>query len=166
MAKADLERSTEQIHQINESLIDLNQMNNDYQDIMSERRKFYEEKVNEMKDNFGIASEEEYDELKNQLMVLFHQYKENFNEQRDRYNYTRAQKYVHKSVIAYFINTLYSQIPGRDRVRPNYLKVGDLFYKICTSLYANFRKKGVKLCFDFYVMSVSHILFKRSPTFK
>ena len=93
MAKADLERSTEQIHQINESLIDLNQMNNDYQDIMSERRKFYEEKVNEMKDNFGIASEEEYDELKNQLMVLFHQYKENFNEQRDRYiTITHAHK--------------------------------------------------------------------------
>ena len=150
MAKADLERSTEQIHQINESLIDLNQMNNDYQDIMSERRKFYEEKVNEMKDNFGIASEEEYDELKNQLMVLFHQYKENFNEQRDRYNYTRAQKYVHKSVIAYFINTLYSQIPGRDRVRPNYLKVGDLFYKI--NIYLTLCPvEGLKIHFDFFM---------------
>ena len=65
------------------------------------------------------------------------------------------------SAIAYFINTIVntldSQSPGRDRVRPNYLKVGDLFYKICTSLYANFRKKissirpveGHKLCLDF-----------------
>ena len=36
------------------------------------------------------------------------------------------------SAIAYFTNTLDNQSPGRDRVRSNYLKVGDLFYKICT----------------------------------
>ena len=45
------------------------------------------------------------------------------------------------SAIAYFTNTLDNQSSGRDRVRPNYLKVGDLFYKICTSIYAKFRKK-------------------------
>ena len=67
------------------------------------------------------------------------------------------------SAIAYFINTLDSQSPGHDRVRPNYLKVGDLFYKICTSLYANFRKKShpyvlwkvTNFALIFYVMSVS-----------
>ena len=45
------------------------------------------------------------------------------------------------SVIAYFINTLDSQSSGRGRGGPNYFKVGGLFKKICTSLYANFRKK-------------------------
>ena len=44
-------------------------------------------------------------------------------------------------VIAYFINTLDSQSSGRGRGGPNYFKVGGLFKKICTSIYANFRKK-------------------------
>ena len=43
-------------------------------------------------------------------------------------------------VIAYFINTLDSQSSGRGRGGPNYFKVGGLFKKVCTSLYANFRK--------------------------
>ena len=45
------------------------------------------------------------------------------------------------AAIAYFINTLDIQSPGRGRGGPNYFKVGGLFYKICTYLYANFRKK-------------------------
>ena len=43
--------------------------------------------------------------------------------------------------LSYFINTLDSQSSGRARGGPNYFKVGGLFYKICTYLYANFRKK-------------------------
>ena len=62
------------------------------------------------------------------------------------------------AAMAYYINTLDSQSSGRDRCGPNYFKVGDLFWKICTSLYANFWKKkshpicpveGLKLCLDF-----------------
>ena len=86
MAKADLQRSTEQIKQINESLIDLNEMKNDYQDKMSNRRRRYEDKVTEM-ENAKISTDEvNYNKHKNDLMVLFHQYKEIFNEQRDRYH--------------------------------------------------------------------------------
>ena len=48
---------------------------------------------------------------------------------------------MHIAAMAYYINTLDSQSSGRGRGGPNYFKVGDLFYKICTSLYANFRKK-------------------------
>ena len=72
--------------------------------------------------------------------------------------YTHAPNNMPVPTIAYFINTLASQSSGRGRGGPNYFKVGDLFYKICTSLYANFQEKkshpirrveGLKLCFDF-----------------
>ena len=73
------------------------------------------------------------------------------------------------AAIAYFINTLDIQSPGRGRGGPNYFKVGGLFYKICTYLYANFRKKshpirpreGLKLCLDFlcYVL-IQYFNFK------
>ena len=67
---------------------------------------------------------------------------------------------MHIAAMAYYINTLDSQSSGRGSCGPNYFKVGDLFKKICTSLYANFQKKkshpispveGLKLCFDFFV---------------
>ena len=64
-----------------------------------------------------------------------------------------------------FINILDSQSLACGRGRPNCFKVRDLFKKIYTSLYANFRRKKSqpirpvevhKLCLDFYVMSVLH----------
>ena len=69
---------------------------------------------------------------------------------------THASNNLPIPAIAYFINNLDSQSSGHGRGGPNYFKVGDLFYKICTSLYANFRKnhpirplEGLKLCLDF-----------------
>ena len=67
--------------------------------------------------------------------------------------------------LAYFINTLDSQSSRRGRGWPNDFKVGDLFKKIWTSLYANFRKKNLiwyvlwkvsNFALIFYVMSVLH----------
>ena len=49
------------------------------------------------------------------------------------------------AAMAYYINTLDSQSSGRGRCEPNYFKVGDLFWEIYTSLYANFRKKNLIL---------------------
>ena len=70
---------------------------------------------------------------------------------------THAINNLHIQAMAYHMNSLNIQSSGRGRGGPNYFKVGDLFYKICTSLYANFRKKshpirpreGLKLCLDF-----------------
>ena len=45
--------------------------------------------------------------------------------------------------MAYYINTLDGQSSGRGRCEPNYFKVGNLFWKICTSLQANFWKKNL-----------------------
>ena len=45
--------------------------------------------------------------------------------------YTHSPNNLPIPAIAYFINTL-------DRGGQDYFKVGDLFYKICTSLYTNF----------------------------
>ena len=45
------------------------------------------------------------------------------------------------AAMAYYINTPDSQSSGRGRCWPKYFKVGDLFWKIYTSLYANFQKK-------------------------
>ena len=70
---------------------------------------------------------------------------------------THAPENLPIPTLVYFINTLDGQSSGRGRGGPNYFKVGDLFKKICTSLYVNFRKKshlilpveGLKLCLDF-----------------
>ena len=52
--------------------------------------------------------------------------------------YTHPFKNMPITALAYFINTLDSQSSGRGRGWPNNFKVGDLFWKIYTSLYANF----------------------------
>ena len=77
--------------------------------------------------------------------------------------YTRSRKFAHTSY-----SLLHKQ---RDRDRPNYFKIGDIFYKICTSLPANFRKKYLiryvlwkvsNFALIFYVMSVLHKKSKQS----
>ena len=57
---------------------------------------------------------------------------------------THAFKNMHIPTVAYFINTLDSQSSGRGRGGPTYFKAGELFYKICSSLYANFQKNLIR----------------------
>ena len=45
--------------------------------------------------------------------------------------------------MAYYINTLDGERSVHGRCEPKCFKDGDLFWKICTSLYANFRKKNL-----------------------
>ena len=65
---------------------------------------------------------------------------------------------LHISAMADYINTLDGERSVHGRCEPKCFKGGDLFWKIWTSLYANFRKKksylirpveGLKLCLDF-----------------
>ena len=55
--------------------------------------------------------------------------------------YTHGCRNVTISALAYLINYLDCQRSGRVMGGPTFFKVGDLFYKICPSHYANFRKK-------------------------
>ena len=45
--------------------------------------------------------------------------------------------------MAYYINTLDGERSVHGRCEPKCFKDGDLFWKMCTSLYANFRKKNL-----------------------
>ena len=54
---------------------------------------------------------------------------------------THGCRNVTISALAYLINYLDCQRSGRVMGGPTFFKVGDLFYKICPSHYANFRKK-------------------------
>ena len=85
--------------------------------------------------------------------------------------YTHPLKKMHIPAIAYFINTLEIQSSGRGMGGPNYFKVGDLFWKICTSFYANFRKKNLiryvlwkvsNFALIFYVIRTLHKKSKQS----
>ena len=77
---------------------------------------------------------------------------------------THAINNLHIQAMAYHMNSLDIQSSGRGRGGPNYFKVGDLFYKICTSQYANFRKNVIRYVlwkvsnFDliFYVIRTLH----------
>ena len=55
--------------------------------------------------------------------------------------HTHELKNLHISAMAYYINTLDGERSVHGRCEPKCFKDGDLFWKICTSLYANFRKK-------------------------
>ena len=55
---------------------------------------------------------------------------------------THGCRNVTISALAYLINYLDCQRSGRVMGGPTFFKVGDLFYKICPSHYANFRKKS------------------------
>ena len=57
------------------------------------------------------------------------------------FTYTHGCRNVTISALAYLINYLDCQRSGRVMGGPTFFKVGDLFYKICPSHYANFRKK-------------------------
>ena len=86
--------------------------------------------------------------------------------------YTHAINNLPIPAIAYFINTINSQSSGRGRGGPNFFKVRDLFKKICTSFYANFRKKkntsdtscGRSQTLPWFFMKYGHFL-KKVPNF-
>ena len=87
------------------------------------------------------------------------------SKQRKTYRVEERELYTHGDnnltipAMAYYINSLDIQSSGRGRGGPTYFKVGDILYKICTSHYANFRKKShqirpvewLKLCLDFFM---------------
>jgi hypothetical protein len=80
--------------------------------------------VRGMKCTYCVASQEQIDDI-------------NMVKQKG----THGCRNVTISALAYLINYLDCQRSGRVMGGPTFFKVGDLFYKICPSHYANFRKK-------------------------